>query len=123
MGVADGGFELFVVFEELAAFVDGAAEDGVDESADGGAAAVDGFVDGGVVGDAEDEDLGEADTKDVAGFVVEFAFSDLGDVVVEEAAIAEDGEDEGVEEAAVGGGELVFFGVFVDEGFGVDVTF
>jgi hypothetical protein len=49
------------------------AEDCVDECADRGFARLDGFVDGGVVRNVEDEDLAEADAEDIASFGIEFS--------------------------------------------------
>lgn len=121
MGVDDGGGEIAEVEEALAGG-DGAAEDGVDEGADAGFSGFDGFVDGGMVGDAEDEDLDEADAEDVAGFGVELAVAEFADPVVEEAAVAEDAEEDGLEQSAVLGGKHAAVGVAVDEGFCVVVA-
>lgn len=76
-----------------------------------------------MIGEVEDEDLAESDAEDVAGFGIEFAFAEGADPFVEEAAVAEDSEEDGLEEAAVGVGELAALGVALDEGFGVVVAF
>jgi hypothetical protein len=123
VGVDDGGREVVEFFHEAFAGGDGATQDGVDEGADGGFSGLDGFVDGGVVGDVEDEDLAEADAEDIAGFGVEFAFAEFGYPMVEEAAVAEDAEEDGLEEGAIRLGEHAALGVAFDEAFGVVLAF
>ena len=99
------------------------AEDGVDEGADGGFARFDGFVDGGVVGDVEDEDLAEADAEDVAGFGIKFALPEFPYPMVEEAAVAEDAEEDGLQQPAVRCGKHAPLGVALDEAFCIIMTF
>ena len=101
VGEADGGIEIAKVLGKSFAGCDGAAEDGIDESADGGPGAVHRFVDGGVIGDAEDEKLADADAKDIAGFVIEFSFAEEIDPMVEETAVAEDAEEDRIEQSPV----------------------
>ena len=122
MGMAEGGGEFLEVLGEAFAGRDGAAQDGIDEAADGSPGAFHRFIDRGVIGDAEDEQLADADAEDVAGFVIEFAFAEEADPVIEQAAVSEDGEEDGIEEGAVGGGEVVPIGVAFDERFGVVVA-
>ena len=59
------------------------SHDGIDQSASGAAGTVDGFICSGVLWDAENEELAQADAKDVACFVIEVAFAELADPVIE----------------------------------------
>lgn len=77
MGVEDGGREVVELFEQAFAGDDGFAQDRIDEGADAGFSGFDGFVDGGVIGDIEDEDLAEADAEDIAGIGIEFAIAEF----------------------------------------------
>ena len=61
MGVEDWGRKVVELFEQVVAISDGFAQDRIDERADAGFSGFDGFVDGGVIGDVEDENLAEAD--------------------------------------------------------------
>jgi hypothetical protein len=115
----DGGRHFIKLLHEAFAGGDGLAEDGVDQGADGGFPGLDGFVDGGVVGDVEDEDLAEADAEDVAGIGVELAMAELADPVIQDAAVTEDAEKDGLQKRAVGGGKHAALGVALDEAFRV----
>jgi hypothetical protein len=117
--VEDGGRHVVELLHEALAGGDRFAEDGVNERADGGFAGLDGFVDGGVVGDVEDEDLAEADAEDIAGVGVELAVAEFADPMVEDASVAEDTEQDGLEEGAVCGGKHATLRVALDEAFRV----
>ncbi len=62
MGVEDWGRKVVELFEQAFAVGDGFAQDRINERADACFSGFDGFVNGGVIGDVEDEDLAEADT-------------------------------------------------------------
>jgi hypothetical protein len=123
MGVDDWWRQVVELFEQAFSGYDGFAQDRIDEGADAGFSSLDGFVDGGVVGDVEDEDLAEADAEDVTGIGIEFAIAEFGNPMIEYAAVTEDAEKDGLEEAAIGGGEFAALGVAIDEGLRVVMAF
>ena len=75
----------------------GAAEHGVDQAADAGFSGFDGFIDGGVVGEIEDEQLAQPDAQDVAGFRIHLTIAEFTDPVVEQAAVAQHSEENRLE--------------------------
>ena len=103
VGERDGGRQVGDFFEQSLSRCDGTAEHGIDESTDAGFSGLDGFIDGGVVGQAEDEYLAESDAQHVAGFGIDFAVAEFADPVIEQAAVSEHAEKDGLEQAAVGG--------------------
>lgn len=123
MGVEGGGVHVLKILHEFFTSGNGLAEDGVDEGADGRFACLDSFVDGGVVGDFEDEELAEADAEDVACFCIEFAFAEISYPAIEEAAVTENTEEYGLQEGAILWREHATLGVALDEGFCVIVAF
>jgi len=70
------------VIQQALARGGGAAQHGIDEAADVGLAGFHGFIDGGVVGQIQDQQLAEADAQDIAGFRIEFAIAEFADPVV-----------------------------------------
>ena len=80
---------------------DGLAEDGIDQRSDRGFARLDGFVDGGVIGDVENEDLAETDAEDIAGLGIEFSLPEFCYLVIEYAAVAEDTEQDCLKQSAI----------------------
>lgn len=79
------------------------AHDRIDQAPDRRFAEVDGFKHRGVVGKLQDEQLAEPDAQDVARLVVEFPFSQLTDPMVEQPAVAEDAENDGIQESSIRG--------------------
>ncbi len=70
MGVADGRGEVLDLRREGLPGCDGTAQDRVDQTPHRTAGAGHRFVDGGVVRDAEDEELADSHPQDIAGLVV-----------------------------------------------------
>jgi hypothetical protein len=130
VGVAEVGFGVFELVEEEAgsvAFAAVATEESVEEAGLGSEAGMagefDGFVDGGVVGDAvEPEELVETEAEEGAegGLLVAAGGGFAGDEPVEGGLPADDAVDEFLAEAAVDGGERGEEGV--EEGLGVVVS-
>jgi len=59
------------------------SENSIDEASDRCPCAFDSFVNGGVVWEAENDELTNAHAQDVADFVVEFSFAEFADNGVE----------------------------------------
>ena len=75
-----------------------------------------------MVGQAEDKELAKTDAQDVAGLVVQLALAQLGDPMVEQAEVAQHAEHDGVEKAAIGGGQAIARGMAFDQPVGVNVA-
>ena len=82
----------------------------------------DGFVNGGVICDADDEKLANPDAENITGFVIEPALAQLADPMVEETPMTDHGEHDAIEKGPVGGGDPVAPGVSIYEGFGVEMA-
>lgn len=92
MRVEEGRVEFAHFADHAGAGVRNATQNGVDEAANGRAGAVDGFVDGGVVGKLQNDDLANADAEDVEGFGVNFSVTNFANPVIDQGAIAQNAE-------------------------------
>ena len=72
--------------------------------------------------DAEDQQLAKSDAQDVARFGIEFPLAEAADPVVEQAAVAQHTEQDGLQQAAVRLAEHAAVGVAVDQRFRVVVA-
>lgn len=54
-----------------------------------------------MVGDLEDEELAEADAEDIACLRIEFALAEFTYPEIEDATVAEDTEEDGLQEGAI----------------------
>ena len=68
-----------------------------------------------MIGNIENEQLGESNAEDLPCFVVELTFAQLGDPVVEQAPVTQHGGDEGLQEGPVLAAEAIFCCVALDE--------
>ena len=102
MGVEDWGRKVVELFEQTFAVGDRFAQDRIDERADAGFSGFHSFVHSGVVGDVEDEDLAQADAEDVASIGVEFSLAEFTNPMIEDAAMTENTEEDGLEQSAIG---------------------
>jgi hypothetical protein len=72
-----------------------------------------------MVGDVKDKNLAEADAEDIAGIGVELAFAEFPNPVIQDAAVTEDSEQDGLQESTIRGGKHAALGVALDEAFRV----
>ena len=68
-----------------------------------------------MIRDAEDEELGDTDAQDVACLVVELATAELGNPVIEQPAVTQDGGDDCLKKCAIGAAQAVSGGVTFDQ--------
>ena len=123
MRVGDGQREIGDFIEQAFAGNDGAAQHGIHQAAHAGFSGLHRFIDGGMFGDAEDQELAQPDTQDVARFRVHFSIAEFADPVIEQAAVAQHAEKNRLEQSAVGGGKHAAVGVAVHQRLGVIVAF
>jgi hypothetical protein len=123
MGEIEGRRELVAFREERLARSDGPSQDGIDQSANGAAGTGHRFIHRRMIRNAEEEKLADPNPEDIACFVIEFPFAQHPDPVIQQAAIAQDGEEDAVEEGAISGGEAVATGMPIDQGLGINVSF
>ena len=122
MGKAESRGELFAFREERLARSDRSSQDGIDQSANGAAGTGYRFIHRRVIRNAEEEKLADPNPEDVACFVIEFPLAQHSDPVIQQAAIAQDGEEDTVEEGAISGGEAVAPGMPIDQSLGINVS-
>jgi hypothetical protein len=78
---------------------------------------------GGMIRQSENKELAKSNPQNVAGVGVELAVAEFRNPVIEEAAVSQHSEKDGLKQTAVLRGKLTSVGMTLDEGLGVVVTF